>query len=166
MDIIKATEPKQISIINNLAEQIWHEHFTPIIGQQQVLYMLEKFQSATVISQQIANGFSYFLFKNQNGYIGYMAISITPNSLFLSKLYILSTQRRKGHAQQALEYLEPLAIQNNASNILLTVNKHNAVAIKAYEKLGFTISNTVIKDIGNGFVMDDYEMIKKVCRSS
>ena len=36
---------KQIQEISNLASVIWHEHFTPIIGIQQVEYMLEKFQS-------------------------------------------------------------------------------------------------------------------------
>ena len=30
---------KQIQEISNLASVIWHEHFTPIIGIQQVEYM-------------------------------------------------------------------------------------------------------------------------------
>lgn len=35
--------------ISSLAEVIWREHFTPIIGEKQVLYMLDRFQSYEAI---------------------------------------------------------------------------------------------------------------------
>ena len=44
---------KQIQEISNLASVIWHEHFTPIIGIQQVEYMLEKFQSFHALKEQM-----------------------------------------------------------------------------------------------------------------
>ena len=37
--------PEQISELCSLAAEIWRQHFTPIIGADQVEYMLEKFQS-------------------------------------------------------------------------------------------------------------------------
>jgi ribosomal protein S18 acetylase RimI-like enzyme len=42
------------------------------------------------------------------------------------------------------------------------VNKRNRNAIAAYEKYGFRIVDSVVKDIGGGFVMDDYIMSKDV----
>ena len=35
------------------AREIWTQHFTPIIGAEQVEYMLEKFQSDRAIRNQI-----------------------------------------------------------------------------------------------------------------
>ena len=40
----------------------------------------------------------------------------------------------------------------------LNVNKHNATAIRAYERNGFVKARESVTDIGSGFVMDDYVM--------
>ena len=57
---------KQIQEISNLASVIWHEHFTPIIGIQQVEYMLEKFQSFHALKEQMETGYEYFqIFDNR-----------------------------------------------------------------------------------------------------
>jgi len=40
------------------------------------------------------------------------------------------------------------------------VNKRNVRAIKAYQRNGFEIADSVVTDIGGGFVMDDYVMAK------
>lgn len=50
---------KQIQEISNLASVIWHEHFTPIIGIQQVEYMLEKFQSFHALKEQMETDMSW-----------------------------------------------------------------------------------------------------------
>ena len=42
---------------------------------------------------------------------------------------------------------------------MLSVNKRNAKAIAAYQKNGFGITESVVTDIGNGFVMDDFIMV-------
>jgi diamine N-acetyltransferase len=46
--------------------------------------------------------------------------------------------------------------------VLLAVNKRNVNAINAYLKHGFRIAEAVVKEIGGGFVMDDYVMEKVV----
>ena len=33
---------KELLVIEEMAGIIWHEHYTPIIGHQQVIYMLDK----------------------------------------------------------------------------------------------------------------------------
>jgi len=94
----------QIEIIAGLADEIWNEHFTPIIGKAQVDFMLEKFQSKKAITEQIENGFLYFLIKNNNDYIGYLGVLPKENQLFLSKLYITSAERGKGHGRHAIAF--------------------------------------------------------------
>lgn len=43
--IIPAKTDAEIQDIAVLADEIWHQHFTDIIGEAQVNYMVEKFQS-------------------------------------------------------------------------------------------------------------------------
>jgi len=161
MVIEKVSSENQIVIIENLAHEIWNEHFIPIIGKAQVDYMLEKFQSKKVITKQIENGFLYYLIKNNNEAIGYIGVISEDRQLFLSKLYIVLAERGKGYGRKAIEFLEELAIEKNVNKISLTVNRNNLATINMYKKLGFENRGSMVKDIGSGFVMDDYKMEKE-----
>jgi RimJ/RimL family protein N-acetyltransferase len=46
--------------------------------------------------------------------------------------------------------------------LILSVNKRNTKAITAYKRNGFAIVESVVTDIGGGFVMDDYVMDKEL----
>lgn len=46
--------------------------------------------------------------------------------------------------------------------MILAVNKRNDKAIGSYKKYGFVVRETVVDDIGRGFVMDDFVMEKKL----
>ena len=48
------------------------------------------------------------------------------------------------------------------STLMLQVNKQNIKAISFYRKAGFSVREEAVFDIGNGFVMDDYVMIKSL----
>ena len=162
MLIEKVLNENKIELVAGLAYKIWHEYFTPIIGKAQVVYMLEKFQSKKVIAEQIENGFLYFLIKNNNEYIGYIGVLAKEKQLFLSKFYIASAERGKGHGRKAVEFLEKLAIEKGLGKISLTVNKNNLATINTYKKLGFESRGSIVQDIGKNFVMDDYIMEKNV----
>ena len=49
------------------------------------------------------------------------------------------------------------ALANQSNRIILNVNKNNS-AVQFYQKVGFTIMEELILDIGEGYVMDDYVM--------
>ena len=51
---------------------------------------------------------------------------------------------------------------NEADLPAISVNKRNARAIAAYQRNGFVIADSVVTDIGSGFVMDDYIMAKEL----
>jgi RimJ/RimL family protein N-acetyltransferase len=70
--------------------------------------------------------------------------------------------RGKGYGGKTVEFLESLAREDGFKKITLTVNKYNSGSIKAYEKMGFKNVGSIVQDIGNGFVMDDYKMEKAV----
>jgi ribosomal protein S18 acetylase RimI-like enzyme len=152
----------RIQMVEKLAYEIWNEHFTPIIGKAQVDYMLDKFQSIKAITEQIEEGYQYYLIKMDDGFIGYMAIQPKEDELFLSKLYIKTSQRGKGYGRKVVEFLEGMARDKGLEKITLTVNKNNLDTIKAYEKFGFENLGPVVMDIGGNFVMDDYKMAKQI----
>jgi RimJ/RimL family protein N-acetyltransferase len=162
MTIEPVLNESEIEIVENLAYEIWNEHFTPIIGKAQVGYMLEKFQSREAITEQIKKGFLYYLIRIKNHSIGYMGIHPKQDELFLSKIYIRSSKRGKGYGRKAIQFLEQFAQEKRLKKITLTVNKNNTGTIKAYEKFGFKKTGPVVQDIGNGFIMDDYGMEKVI----
>ena len=160
--IIEANSKSDYQTLASLATIVWTEHYVPIIGIKQVEYMLEKFQSAKTIEQQILAGANYYLLQSNNKDIGYLSISKKEESLFLSKLYVLSSVRGQGFGKIAMEFINNRAIALQCDKITLTVNKYNTNAIKAYEKMGFKKIKEVIFDIGEGYIMDDYYMEKLV----
>jgi len=162
MRITEVKDIHQIETVARLAEQIWNQHFIPIIGKQQVDYMVERFQSVQAIKAQLKEGYQYYLFDNAKGYFGYTAVQPRGKELFLSKLYIKKSKRGKGYGRQALAFIESLAAMLDKSLVSLTVNRNNISTIKVYEKMGYTVSGEVVKDIGNGFIMDDFTMYKPV----
>ncbi len=153
---------QQAEIVESLAREIWTKHYTPIIGREQVEYMLERFQSEQAVMQQISVGILYFLIKTDEEFIGYIAVHPRKDELFLSKIYVRADRRGRGYGKKAVQFVETLAQARRLNKIVLTVNKNNVDSIKAYEKMGFKNTGSLIQDIGNGFVMDDYKMEKTV----
>ena len=87
MDYTQVLTDVQIRATAKLAREIWTEHFTAIIGADQVEYMLDKFQSENAIADQIQNkGYVYYLIEESKQAIGYCAIVLEEDELFLSKL--------------------------------------------------------------------------------
>jgi diamine N-acetyltransferase len=78
----------------------------------------------------------------------------------LHKLYLLPELHGCGLGSLLLQHVEREVRQPGARRLILAVNKRNANAIAAYQRNGFVIAETVVTDIGGGFVMDDYVMAK------
>lgn len=156
---------EHIATVEKLAVEIWNEYFPAIITQSQIDYMLYKYQSASAIKEQIDHGTVYYLLYSQRMAVGY--ISLIPDKehhqLQLSKIYLLKNVRGRGYAADIFRFILVFMQQQQLCSLWLTVNKYNSSAIAVYEKLGFLITKSVVMDIGNGFVMDDYRMEFSVC---
>ena len=81
--------------------------------------------------------------------------------VFISKLYVLAAHRKSGAGRMTLDLIESMARDLAAHTLWLTVNKGNP-SVRAYERLGFAIVESLVVDIGGGFVMDDYRMERAV----
>lgn len=157
-----AKTKNDIDTIAQLASAIWHEHYTPIIGIDQVKYMLDKFQSTKAIGKQIEQGYLYFSIYHKGNSVGYLSVKKNGSELFLSKIYVSKDFRGHGIGKTAMFFIEQEAISKECNSIILTVNKYNTNSIKAYEKIGFINTGVKVLDIGNGYIMDDYTMEKPV----
>jgi len=162
MKIVQAFTLPQFKIIEALAREIWTKHYTSIIGCEQVEYMLNKFQSLQAIESQIDDGYEYFLIESEGSNIGYLSVRQEKQALFLSKIYLQISSRGQGFGKVALLFVENHARSYGLEKIRLTVNKNNTDSIKAYMNFGFVQSESVIIDIGGGYVMDDYVLEKTI----
>lgn len=161
ISINKVENIEDIKVISAIGEKIWREHYTPIIGIEQVEYMLDKFQSVNAITNQINNeGYEYYLLSYEEHNAGYIGIKVNDVDLFLSKLYVDKEYRKKGIANDTIEFLSAICKEKGLNRIWLTVNKYNESSIAAYKKLGFEKVDEQVADIGSGYVMDDFIMEK------
>ncbi|MBN2883728.1 MAG: GNAT family N-acetyltransferase, partial [Clostridia bacterium] len=161
MKIEDVENEKQIKDIEELAKTIWTEHYMPIIGPYQIDYMLNKYQSFEAISESLSNGYIYFIASIEGQACGYSAITF-DNGIFLSKFYVEKSYRGKGIGKMLFNKIIEAAALHKQSRIWLTCNKYNSETIGIYKKMGFEIIDSIVTDIGNGFVMDDYVMEKNL----
>jgi ribosomal protein S18 acetylase RimI-like enzyme len=160
----RVTSGKDVAEVSRLAREIWDEHYPGIIGQDQVDYMVAKFQSVDAIGEQIAAGYEYYLILHHDAAVGYLAVVPEPetSTLLLSKIYVRKQSRGLGIGKSALRLAEAVCRKRGLRAIRLTVNKHNIRSIRWYEHMGFTNSGPTVRDIGGGFLMDDFLMEKPV----
>lgn len=159
LEFVPVTSDAHIAAVVALAQVIWPDHYTPIIGADQVAYMLATYHSRNAIADEIRHqGYRFFLAREQARDRGYFSVHPREDSLFLSKIYFLRAERGRGLGRRALAFIRDQAVQLGLDRIQLTVNKNNTGSIAAYERIGFQKTNSVVADIGNGYVMDDYVM--------
>ncbi len=157
----KKATTAEIPLIQSLAHRIWHAHYPSIISVAQIEYMLPRMYGEEVITQELADpNLRYDLLFLNDEPIGYASYRFEVPSVFLSKLYLAPETHGKGIGQRVLAHIAEVAQTQRATSIYLFVNKRNEKAIRAYLRFGFVIEEAVVKDIGGGFVMDDYKMRK------
>lgn len=150
-----------------LADEIWHEYWPALIGDAQTDYMVDRFQSQEAIERDMReHAYEYWLLRadDDGRIVGYTGGHVEPetNRFFISKIYLRAEERGHGFASQTIRFYEELARTRQLDALYLTVNKHNDLAIRAYVGKGFETVDSVETDIGDGFIMDDYIMEKKV----
>lgn len=146
-------------IIANLAKDIWNEHYVPIIGQEQVNYMLDKmYNHPSLLEQKIQKKHQFYLVNYNSQNIGFISVSSENNAdYFIHKFYIKQSLSNKGIGSRILEKMTTLVSPKSFS---LTVNRQNFKSINFYFKNGFKIDYVADFEIGNGYQMNDFVMKK------
>ena len=154
---------EEIDALLALAREVWRAHYPAIIGEAQTEYMLAQRYSPNIVRAEIARGDVWWDRLSDDGEIVAFASSFAgdePGAVKLDKLYVHPQRQRMGYGAALMEHTCERAQRLGMRKVLLAVNKRNVHAIAAYRKSGFEIAAAVVKDIGGGFVMDDYIMEK------
>src|SRR6185503_9166235 len=158
---IVAARETDLPGIAALAGVIWRAHYPGIISAGQIEYMLARMYNLAVMEMEMRRGICYdclFVEKQMIAFASYGSAHI--DEIKLHKLYVHPDWQHRGFGSLLLRHVEQVARQRMAGTLCLTVNKANAKAIAAYQKNGFSVRESIVADIGGGFVMDDYFMAK------
>jgi GNAT superfamily N-acetyltransferase len=148
-----------------LAREIWYAHYPAIITTAQIEYMLGlRYNFETVHAELRQSGLWWdklMVGDEMAGFASYF-LAQARGEMKLDKLYVHPRHQRCGYGGMMIARACEVARGQGCERLALAVNKNNAGAIAAYLKHGFQVADAVVKDIGDGFVMDDYIMVKPV----
>lgn len=163
MHTVEATR-EEIFIIKSLSGRIWPATFRDILSQEQIGYMMEMMYSKASLEKQMDEGHHFLLIKDGDEYLGYLSYELNykgSDTTKVHKIYVLPSLQGKGLGRYFIEAVEKIALANNNTQLSLNVNRYNK-AIDFYKKVGFEIAGREDIDIGDGFLMEDYIMNKKI----
>lgn len=148
-----------------LAREIWYAHYPAIIGTPQIEYMLgQRYNLETVRAELRQDGIWWDKLMAGAEMAGFASYFLSPaaGEMKLDKLYVHPRRQRSGYGGMMIARACDVARARGCNRLALAVNKNNRSAIGAYLKHGFHVADAVVKDIGGGFVMDDFLMVKPV----
>ena len=158
---IRPLAPREAETLATLAREIWLAHYPAIVSLEQIEYMLAQRYRPEVIRAELAgadaNWDTLWVDGAMAGFSSYFP-SGNPGEMKLDKLYIRPDLQRRGFGGRLIARAAQVARERGCTRLVLAVNKRNAGAIAAYRKHGFAVVDSVMKDIGGGFAMDDYIM--------
>lgn len=154
-----------IKTIQKITNITWPITYGEILTKEQLEYMLDLFYSEEALAKQIENKEQlFYLISDSESTIGFIGIEHNYKNEAITKIhkiYLLPETQGKGYGKIVFKSIEKLALENNSKALLLNVNRFNK-ALNFYKKLGFEIKETVDIEIGNGYLMEDYVMEKKI----
>ncbi len=161
---IEKLENKDLIRVQEIAKLTWPDTFKEILSSNQIDYMLNWMYNVETLSQQNDEGHSFYILKNEGIDIGFIGIQNDYpiiGETKLHKIYVLPSAQGLGAGKLLMSKGEKLAKENKSTHLVLNVNRFNK-ATDFYLKLGFEISHEEDIDIGNGFLMEDYVMKKRL----
>ena len=149
-----------INTLKEFAESIWRITYRHVISEAQMRYMLDHLYHPETLREQVASGNPLLGAFFGDALVGYAHVFIEGHQSRLDKLYVDTLYQGQGIGRELVIAAEQYALGHDCSLMTLRVNRNNINAVAAYERLGFGIVATNKKDIGGGYVMDDYLMLK------
>jgi ribosomal protein S18 acetylase RimI-like enzyme len=152
-----------VPLLAALARDIWRAHYPGIISGAQIEYMLaERYDEAVIRAELEAENVWWDVLKRDGRMAAYVSYGLTDvaGEMKIDKLYVQA--QRRGDGGRLINHVAAVAARRGCKRLTLAVNRHNQSAIAAYHKHGFHIARTSVRDIGGGFVMDDYIMVREM----
>lgn len=159
--LIRPATAADMPAIAALAAEIWRAHYPGIISTAQIEYMLAERYALDVLRAELESADRWWDVLTEHGEpraFSSLHRGASGDEMKLDKLYVHPGRQRRGYGAMLLRHNVQRARVLGAARLILAVNKRNDKAIAAYRKFGFRIADAVVKDIGAGFVMDDFIM--------
>ncbi len=155
---------RDFGTVAKLADTIWRSHYSSMISMAQIDYMLDgRYVPERMLPYLDSDQRWMWVLRVDGEPAGYCSCSLSDDdAMKLEQLYLLSTQKGKGLGGLMLRHVEAHARSLTRPRLYLTVNKGNTGSIAIYRKSGFVVREEAVFDIGNGYVMDDYVMEKRL----
>lgn len=156
---------EDLPLVAAMAGKIWPEVYGQLISPEQIRYMLDLMYSEVTMKADTASGNAvYCWIKDETEPVGFCAFGpLTPSApCEIHKLYVLPERHGNGYGKQAILSISRSAREAGSSQLELRVNRENADAIAFYRACDFLQHRSDCKDIGGGFVMDDFIFRKQL----
>ncbi len=143
---VKKAQPADILPLLEMARRSFMEAFTANNKVENVIAYLDEAFTEDQFSKELANpASSFFIIKANDKIIGYTKLNLCsaqtdvhdPESLEISRLYLLDEYIGLGLGKKLLEHAIDFAKQLEKKYIWLGVWEHNQRAISFYERNGF-----------------------------
>ncbi|MFV8391914.1 GNAT family N-acetyltransferase [Flavobacterium sp. LB2P6] len=162
---LKQASIADLNTIQEIANITWPITYGEILSKEQLNYMMDLIYSDESLIKQIQNQEQLFYIVNEEtSVIAFIAIKHNYKEEAVTrihKIYILPGAQGKGIGKLLIDAVQKLATENNSTLLSLNVNRFNK-ALAFYQKLGFEIIAEENIEIGNGYLMEDYKMEKKL----
>jgi GNAT superfamily N-acetyltransferase len=158
-DYVRPVAAEDVDDLAKLAREIWHQHYPAIISLDQIEYMLAQRYAPSEVRAQLTNtDHGWWVGEDDGKLTAFAHAVLMPDHCKLDKLYVHPAHQHQGLGAALLKQVSNWARSSGRNRLVLQVNRHNALALKAYRKYGFRIIESRVCDIGGGYVMDDHFM--------
>ncbi|WP_273444616.1 GNAT family N-acetyltransferase [Neolewinella agarilytica] len=174
---IQPATPADFPIIQSIAQRTWPDTFGDILSPEQITYMLDMMYSIPAMTEQIGKGHTFLLLLEKSaesanypeaaahrytpvGYVSYQ-FDYLEGTTKIHKLYLLPATQGRGYGKALIEEVDRIARRGGQQKLRLDVNYQNK-AVSFYEYLGFEKIGRFNADIGNGYLMEDWQMEKEL----
>jgi N-acetylglutamate synthase-like GNAT family acetyltransferase len=163
MYLIREATTADVEAILQIAQQTWWPTYEPLLGKEQVAYMLDEIYSQEKITDQVKNNKQTFLLLLEDeqpvAFAAYSPREEDPEIYKLHKLYCLPVTQGKGYGKILINEVIDKTKEAGKHKLDLNVNRYNK-AKDFYERMGFTIAYEEDIPIGP-YWMNDYVMRKE-----
>ena len=163
MEIVPARE-EHLLTIQKIAFDTWPDTYGKLMSEEQFNFMMNWMYSLESLQKQLAHGQVFLLAREQNTEYGFVSYEVNyegSSKTKIHKLYVLPSSQGKGVGKLLLTHIAEIARSKSNTALILNVKRDNP-AVDFYQRVGFSITDTVDIDIGHGFMMHDFVLEKSI----
>ena len=164
MILLRKAKEQDIESIQDIADSTWYNTYADYLSAEQIEYMLGKMYNKGALLSQLQEGHLFLIAEYDRRDVGFAGFSISDHetrSYKLHKLYVLPEMHGQGLGKLLINEVINQIKALGGNYVELNVNRNNKAA-EFYKSAGFEIKKSVDLDIGEGYFMNDYIMVKSL----